>query len=277
MPIGWEVPIKVVLKNLSEHELRLAIWEGNAPYGQLLDEFGSGIEVFEGAQVTTIPPKIASTTHQNDSPAGGLHVVTIRPGDEIQQFRLLGSLYDIGRPGRYRVRVGLLDPTNGFAVYSNEIIVSVVNPASVQAAVHSPFVVSIRNCAECASNEKLPLLICMVNFSSHDIRLDNAITKDIFHVVDSAGKPVPLTEAGRTLQKQFGSTGNTTATVKSGDSLCGGVSIRTLYDFPAPGEYAIRVDRYDEPDALPNQSLQSLPIVESNTATLTVLPSQSKE
>jgi hypothetical protein len=199
------------------------------------------------------------------------------PGDEIQQIRLLGGIYDIGRPGRYRVRGVLLDPTNDFAVYSNEIIVSVVSSASVVATTHSPFVVSIRNCHECASNEKLPLLICMANYSNHDVRLDNAITKDIFHVVDSAGKSVALTEAGRTLQKQFGSTGMTTATVKSGDSLCGVVGIRTLFDFPAPGEYAIRVDRYDEPDALPNQSLQSLPIVESNTATLTVLPSQSKE
>jgi hypothetical protein len=277
VPIGWEIPIKVVLKNLSGHELRLAIWEGNAPYGQLLDEFGSGIEVFEGAQVTTIPPKIASTTHRNDSPAGGLHVVTIRPGDEIQQVRLLGGVYDIGRPGRYRVRVGLLDPLHGFAVYSNEIVVSVVSLASVAATTHSPFVVSIRNYPEIGSNEKLPLLICMANFSNHDVSLDNAITKDLFHVVDSAGKPVPLTEDGRTLQKQFGSTGDTTAIVKPGDSLCGGVTIRTLYDFPAPGKYAIRVDRYDEPDALPNQSLQSLPIVESNTATLTVLPSQNKE
>ena len=43
-----------------------------------------------------------------------------------------------------------------------------------------------------------------------------------------------------------------------------------------PANMRSDVDRYDEPDALPNQSLQSLSIVESNTATLTVLPARAK-
>jgi hypothetical protein len=31
---------------------------------------------------------------------------------------------------------------------------------------------------------RFPILICMANVSDHDIRLDNAITKDILHVED---------------------------------------------------------------------------------------------
>jgi len=135
--------------------------------------------------------------------------------------------------------------------------------------------VSIRSYPE--RGRRFPILICMTNVSDHDIRLDNAITKDILHVEDSTGKPAALMQDGMTLQKQFGSTGNTTSTVKSGEALCGVIALDTLFDFSRLDDYSIRVDRYDEPDALPGQKLQDLQIVQSNTINMTVPSPPSEE
>jgi hypothetical protein len=278
--LGWDIPIKIVLKNLSRHNLRLAVWEGNTPYGRLLDEFGSGLEVFDDDQKIAANLKQPSFPHSGDYyPGGAFLLTTIKPGEELQQTRALGRIYDFTKPGNYSVHTVLIDPTTGVAVKSNQIKFKLATPSSLASAAipakTPPFMVSIRPYPEFGSVEKLPLSICMTNISDQEVRLDNAITKDIIHVDDSAGKPVELTEAGRTLQKQFGSTGMTTVTVKSGESLCGIITVGTLFDFPAPGDYTVRVDRYDEPDALPNQTLQSLPIVQSNAATLAVAHSTS--
>jgi hypothetical protein len=129
--------------------------------------------------------------------------------------------------------------------------------------------VSIRKYPEYMGS-RFPILICMTNISDNDIRLDNAITKDILHVEDSSGKPAALTPDGLTLQKQFGSTGSTTGTVKSAEALCGVITLDTLFDFSRLGDYSIRVDRYDEPDGLPGQKLQDLRIVRSNRISISV-------
>src|SRR5258708_17623009 len=72
----------------------------------------------------------------------------------------------------------------------------------------APFMISIRKSPE-EGGRQFPILMCMTNISYHDIRLDNAITKDILQVQDSTGKPPALMPDGLTLQQQFGSTGST--------------------------------------------------------------------
>src|SRR5258708_34085827 len=128
----------------------------------------------------------------------------------------------------------------------------------------APFMISIRKSPE-EGGRQFPILMCMTNISDHDIRLDNAITKDILQVQDSTGKPSALMPDGLTLKQQFGSTGSTTHTVNSRATLCGVITLDTLFDFSAWGHYSFRVDRYDAPDALPGQKLLDLQIVQSNT------------
>jgi hypothetical protein len=281
VPRGWEVPVLISLKNLTRHNLSLATWEGRSP-GATYDETGSGIEAFKITHTNTlnVQPKEDGNGQRGGSyPKGSIVLLPIAPGREIQQFRALGSILDISRPGSYRIQVALVDPVTHRTVKSNLLTITIADSLSQPYAASNlrkpPFMVSIRSYPE--RGRRFPILICMTNVSDHDIRLDNAITKDILHVEDSTGKPAALMQDGMTLQKQFGSTGNTTSTVKSGEALCGVIALDTLFDFSRLDDYSIRVDRYDEPDALPGQKLQDLQIVQSNTINMTVPSPPSEE
>ena len=272
VPAGWQVPVLISLKNLSRQNLTLATWEDGLVAEP--DEFGSGIEIFDVAQNTKAPQKGHRNEGHGDSyPRGRMIMLPILPGDEIQQSRAVGNIFDLSKPGNYRIRVVLVDPITGRAVDSNPLNIAVTGPLSPPFTAtdrrRPPFMVSIRRYPE-EGDHHFPILICMTNISDHDIRLDNAITKDILQVQDSTGKPSALMPDGLTLKQQFGSTGSTTHTVNSRATLCGVITLDTLFDFSALGHYSFRVDRYDEPDALPGQKLVDLQIVQSNTVILTV-------
>lgn len=67
-----------------------------------------------------------------------------------------------------------------------------------------------------------------------------------------------------------GTTGNTTDDVKPRESLCVEIKLDTLFDFSKSGAYSVRVDRYDEPDGLPGEKIQELPIAQSNAIAITI-------
>ena len=67
--------------------------------------------------------------------------------------------------------------------------------------------------------------------------------------------------------------------VKPRKALCGGISVGVIYDLSKPGAYRVRIDRYDEPNALPGQKLGELPLVHSNwlaISSLTPLDSERR-
>ncbi len=120
------------------------------------------------------------------------------------------------------------------------------------------------------------VLICMSNISDHDIRMDNSALKDFALVEAPDGTTAAMNE--RALKdwkpeslKQIpaGSEGCCTwDTVRPRKALCGGIKIGGSYDLSRPGAYRIRIDRYDEPDAVQGQKLRELPLVHSNWLTI---------
>jgi len=283
MPIGWGIPIKIELKNLTKHDLSLPIWEGVAHHAFApTDEVGVGFEVFDLDQGVVLKAKQRSSAQRaGHYPEGNFIMTVLKPGETIQQIRVLGSLYDITKPGRYYVQVVLMDPTTNILIKSNQAIVTVADPSHIDFAETQkkipPFIVTIRNYSEMKDNKKNPLLMCMSNISDRDLRLDIVSLKDVHNVEDSQGNPVKLTEAGLNSQKLYGSTSNMTADkpqipslLKPGESVCTVDSVGALYDLSKPGDYRVRVDRYDEPDASPGEKLHELQVIQSNWISLTV-------
>jgi len=118
----------------------------------------------------------------------------------------------------------------------------------------------------------------MSNISDHDIRLDT--TTDFVSVEDIHGNPAILTEGAQKAQKLLDRKQEpagvdqccTWYTVKPREALCGGLTVGAIYDLSKGGEYRIRANRYDEPDASPGQKLGDLPIVYSNWLTIVENP-----
>jgi hypothetical protein len=116
----------------------------------------------------------------------------------------------------------------------------------------------------------------MSNISDHDIRLDNLSSKDFVTVEDLDRNPASLTEAAQKARQMVDLTQapagleqySTWWTVKPRKALCGGLTVGAIYNLSKQGAYRIRVDRYDEPDAMPGQKLAELPIVHSNWLTI---------
>ena len=112
----------------------------------------------------------------------------------------------------------------------------------------------------------------MSNISAQEIKLDNAITKDMFNFVYAKGNPMPLPEKWREIQKALHAPpelvaptqSDNWATIGPGWALCGGTHAEGVLSGTTPGAYKVRVDRYDEPDALAGQKMKDSPIVQSN-------------
>lgn len=274
---GWQVPVEIAVKNLSTKPLRLAIWHGvssRTHWSLEAQEFGSGIEV-RNADGKVVP----LTTHGRAFLSGDgwfrgrFLFESIRPGEVLKQTAAIGELSDIDSPGTYTIRAALVDPVSGLPVNSNPLRITVTNTPD---DAPPPFVITIRAVDEeegwSFKVGDVPLQVCMTNISDHELRLDNAITKNDFQVTDSGGNPVPLTNAGRDIRRMFGEgSANTVFPVRPAESLCGFSTLATLFELTKTGRYTVQVGRSDDRDlASGHQRAENLPMVRSNIITVTV-------
>jgi hypothetical protein len=282
LPVGWGAPLDIVVQNNSGHQLR---WAVDAPPNTAPDEFLTGVEVFNAAGEVCPPPKRPDPNWSFSRFRGAVSIIEIPPGKSAEQIILLGDLFDIGKPGRYRAKVALLDPESNRQIESNLVSFEIEDTTSSRPLrKQPPFLVTLQP-AHFAPPDPSNVLICMSNISDHDIRLDNSSGKDFASVEGPDGNPATLTEAAQRARKLVDLAPVpagleqccTWSTVKPRMALCGGLTIGAIYNLSKAGAYRIRIDRYDEPDAMPGQKLSDLPMVHSNWLTIFENPPAASE
>lgn len=282
IPAGWGAPVRIKVTNLSDQTLRWADWEHSTKWEP--DEIGTGIVVFDDSGNVIPPmdrPEPDNSKPKEHYPSGELSIADILPGETAERIRVIRRVFDVSKPGSYHVKVSMLDPETSLPVQSNEssFRVEPSKPATDRARKIPPFIVTLRKYPP-GFHEDTPytFLTCMSNISDHEIRLDNVITKDLFTFVDGKGQAVPLPEKWHEIQAALRRLPELVAPTVEGNwssvkpqwALCGGTSADDVFSGALPGAYKVRVDRYDEPDALPGQKMKELPIVQSNWMTLRV-------
>lgn len=273
LPVGWGAPLDIIVQNDTAHPLR---WAVDDPPNTAPDEFLTGAEVVDSAGKVCPPPKRPDPNWSVSRFRDTASTIEIPPGNSAEQVILLGDLFDIGKPGIYRAKVALVDPETNRRIESNPVSFEIEDASSSRPlAKQPPFVVTLRP-GHFTPPDPSDVLICMSNISDHDIHLDNSASKDFVSVEDLDGNPATLTEAAQKAKKLIDLTQApagveqccTWDTVKPRKALCGGLREGAEYDLSKAGAYRIRVDRYDEPDAMPGQKLSDLLIVHSNWLTI---------
>lgn len=276
VPAGWGVPVRIKLKNVSNHIRRWADWEPQA--NREPDETAAGITVFDDSGESIPPtakPVADSAYHKEHYPTGDLSITDILPGKTVEFIRIIRSVFDVSKPGTYHVVVSMLDPETNRTVRSNKASFEIAsNKEAERSRKIPPFIVTIQRTSLPGFPKDSPFtfLICMSNISDHEIRLDNGITKDMFQFSDEKGNPMPLPEEWHEIQSALRRLPELVAPTESNlwfpveprSALCGGTHAEAVFSGALPGVYKIRVGRFDEPDALPGQKLKELPIVQSN-------------
>jgi len=278
LPAGWGVPLDIVVQNKSDRPLR---WAVDDPPNMAPDEFLTGVEVLNSSG------EICPSTKQLDPNwgfsrywglsrfRGSVSILEIPPGKSAEQMIVVGDVFDIGKPGRYQAKVAVLDPVSNRRIESNLVSFEIADTASEPLLPKQPpFLVTLRKGH--FSPDPSGVLICMSNISDHDIRMDNSSAKDFVSVEDLDGKAATLTQAAQKARQMVDLTQATANsvqcctwdTVKPRKALCGGLTVGAIYDLSKAGQYRIRVDRYDEPDATQGQKLGDLPMVHSNWLTI---------
>jgi hypothetical protein len=272
LPAGWAVPLDIVIQNKSTHPLR---WAVDNPPNTAPDEFLTGAEVFGASGEIQSPPKLPDLNWSFSRFRDMVSILEIPPGGVAERIVLLGDLFDVNQPGKYRTKVSFVDPSSNQLISSNTVPFEIEEPSSsVPLPKQPPFIVTLQ-AAYLSPPGPNSVLLCMSNISDHDIRLDNFALKDFASVETPDGTPATMNKAAikdwepeHLKQAPAGFEGCCTNTVKPRKALCGGIGVGVIYDLSRPGAYRVRIDRYDEPDAMPGQKLGELPLVHSNWLTI---------
>lgn len=275
LPSGWAVLLDIVVENKSTRPLRWAI---DNPPNTAPDEFLTGAEVFGPAGDMQQAPKQPDRNWSFSRIRDAVSIREIPPGKSAEQIALLGDLLDVSKPGKYRVKVSFVDPLSNQLITSNTVSFEIEEPTSSSPLPKQPpFIVTVQSAHSSPSEPNV--LICMSNISDHDIPLDNSALKDFASVEAPDGTRAEMNEAAlkdwepeKLKQVPAASVQSNTwdFAVKPRKALCGGIGVGVIYDLSKPGAYRIRIDRYDEPDAMPGQKLGDLPLVQSNWLTISV-------
>jgi hypothetical protein len=176
LPVGWGAPLDIVVQNNSGHPLR---WAVDDPPNTAPDEFLTGVEVFDDAGEVCPPPKQPDPNWGFSRFRDTVSTIEIPPGKSAEQIILVGDLFDIGKPGKYRAKVAVLDPESNRRIESNLVSFEIEETTSLRPVPKQPpFLVTMRS-AHFAPPNPSNVLICMSNISDRDIRLDNGALKKL--------------------------------------------------------------------------------------------------
>jgi Carboxypeptidase regulatory-like domain len=266
---GWEIPLEISVKNISDQEIKLATWDArdeNEPRARA-GEFGSGVDVRDAKGNLAPPGKQGQTFLNGDGyPDGDFAFVSIPPGESLEKVRAIGYIYNFSHPGTYSIQVVLADPATHVPVRSNILNVTV----SDSAPFHPPFIVAIDPERTSAGYRQYDLRICQSNISDDSIKLDSRPFNDEFSIRDSQGAEPPLNKEGRRVEQFYEPLIKLRGLYDGVDVPPGGVrcdykNLSDYWDVSHPGKYSIQITRPDYPDKVPGQKNEDLPTVKSNT------------
>jgi len=283
--VGWQVPVAISVKNLSDQGTLLAVWNGQNrdATSKEPDEFGFGLEVRDSkGNPVSLTKQGQALSHRDELPNGYFTFVPILPRDTVTETRIVGGIYDIADAGKYSLQVVLTDPTTNLPVKSNTVNVAVSDSAEL----HPSFIINIGPEESFMETDGFGLRICQTNISDHQIKLDNATFNREISLRDSQGAPVPLSAEGKKrmaeerekfVRGDRGTDASHLWYLGPGENLCGVITLGandTYWELHKPGKYSIQIVRIDYPDKTAGQEIEDLPMVKSNTITWTV-PAES--
>jgi hypothetical protein len=171
LPLGWAVPLALVVHNKSTRPLR---WAFNDPPNTAPDEFLTGAKVFGPAGEVRQPPKQPNPNWSFSRFRSTVSILKIPPGKSAEQIVLLGDVFDISRPGKYQAKVSFVDPLSNRVIASNTVSFEIEDRTSASPLPKQPpFIVTLQS-ANSLRRDPGSVLICMSNISDHDIPLDNS-------------------------------------------------------------------------------------------------------
>lgn len=241
------------------------------------DEFLTGAEVFGPAGEMRQAPREPDPNWSFSRFRDTASTLEIPSGKSAEQTVLLGDVFDVSKPGNYRAKVSLVDPLSNRLIDSNTVAFEIEDQASSRSLPKQPpFIVTLRS-AYFLPSDPGNVLICMSNISDHDIPLDNSALKDFASVEAPDGTAAAMNDTAlkdwrpENLKRAPAASVQSNTwdfAVKPRKALCGGLKVGVIYDLSRPGAYRVRIDRYDEPDAMIGQKLGELPLVHSNWLTI---------
>ena len=142
-------PTDIVVQNNSGHALR---WAVDDPPNMAPDEFLSGVEVLDAAGKTCSPTKQLDPNWGFSRYWGlsrfrdAVSTVEIPAGKNAEQIILLGDVFDISKPGKYRATVTLWDPIRDRGIESNVVSFEIEDTTSSRPLPKQPpFIVALQS------------------------------------------------------------------------------------------------------------------------------------
>jgi hypothetical protein len=271
---GYQVPVKVTVKNISKERIALRTWQEDTEIGAGTGhEFASGIEVRDTLGNPALRTKEGRDLDGETAfPAGIFTFVWLEPSETYEETRIVGKLYDLSRPGKYELQVALSDPKTSLVVRSNPVPVDVLgSDGNPQPGQQSPFLLDIRPLADSVRKGfgfKAGVDLAITNRSDHPIDFDIGFGINDVDVYDHDGNLAPLTETGRRYRGPLPRGDppthhlQTIQHLQPGETKSGGmINLDSLYDVTRPGRYTVQLRAFDG---------ESKSIVESNWITITV-------
>lgn len=280
-PLGWAVPVNISVQN---HADRMANWATTEIWSNIPDEFAMGVEIDDasGKALAAVPDTKTPWTTEH-YPRGGIGFIQIPVNGSAEENIALGNLYDLSRPGTYRARIVLVDATTNQRVESKSIKFT-LRPADYFAGAKKkkmipPFMISISYVPYPQHDGHIDpssAAMLMCNISDHEIWMYNA-SGNYAEILGPRNKAVPMTDAELKLWNQYNDPAVSTVhthqhplsnnwfQLAPHQAINFGIwTYEQSYDLSQPGQYRLRIYRYDEPDAPEGTKLAGLPKIYSN-------------
>lgn len=268
---GYRLPITVAVKNTSRKVIALRTWQPQSfcssgfPETCDFSEFGSGVAVRDSAGSAAQLTKEGHGLEEGKIlPAGSFSLVSLKPGETYEDTMIVGTLFDLGRPGSYVIQLALFDPATGLTVKSNPLSVAV---NSGDQKPQPPFLIHIRHTGEffwtsCPSRENAYFRFEVTNLSDHAIGFDAAPGGYNLNVYDDRGLLMPLDETSAKYYRgplpRNKPNAQATRDLQPGESTNETVSLSPGYDLPHDRSYTVQIEAFD---------VETISVVESNLVT----------
>jgi len=279
-PSGWAVPVNISIQNRGD---QTAQWATPVVWSEIPDEFAMGVEIFDASGEALIPvPDTKALWKAHHYPEGGIGFTQVPAHGSAERNIALGNLYDLSRPGEYSARIVLVDATTNVRIESNTVKFT-LRPAdyfagSKEKRMIPPFMMNISNDPHPQNDGHIDpsgAAMVMCNISDHDIWMFNA-SGNYAEMLGPDNKAVPMLEAEVKLWNQYNDPNIAKVSkprhfdhnwfqLAPHQAINFGIwTYEKSYDLSRPGQYQLRMYRYDEPDAEDGTRLGNLPKVYSN-------------
>ncbi len=279
-PSGWAVPVNISIQNRGD---QTAQWATPVVWGEVPDEFAMGVEIFRASGEALIAvPDTKALWKAHHYPEGAIGFIQVPAHGLAEKNIALGNLYDLSEAGAYSAKIVLVDATTNLRVESNTIKFSLRSAGYFagfkEKRMIPPFMMNISYVPYPQHDGHIDpssAAMLMCNISDHDIWMFNA-SGNYAEIIGSGNKAVPMREAEVKLWNQYNDPDIAKASkprrldhnwfqLAPHQAINFGIwTYEKSYDLSRPGQYRLRIYRYDEPDAEEGTKLIGLPKIYSN-------------